>query len=385
MIRRCSEVIPRLLEEANGIAQSYIPGVKRVTRAGPAPDHKPSILQDYELGRAMEIDVLVRAPAAFARAAGLSTPMLDLMARARPSGRATKGSIRADRVRKHALTAPPRSYHCFRSKNKNENEEFDMQVKGKVCVVTGAASGIGEAVARAYAQAGARGVVVADLKTSRDRLANVAGDIDGLAVTADVGLEDDIKALIAAAEAKFGPVDIFFSNAGLSRKGQETASDADWDVSWRVHVMSHVFAARALVPGMLARGSGYLLNTASAAGLLASLNSMPYGVTKNAAVALAEHLAIQYGDRGIRVSVLCPQSVQTGMTTPGPSAARVDGVLQPAEVARMVIEAMEAERFLILSHPQVHEYMQRKASSRDRWLAGMRRLRDKIYGAPGSV
>jgi short-subunit dehydrogenase len=154
-------------------------------------------------------------------------------------------------------------------------------------------------------------------------------------------------------------------------------------VSWRVHVMSHVFAARALVPKMLARGSGYLLNTASAAGLLASLNAMPYGVTKNAAVALAEHLAIQYGDRGIRVSVLCPQSVQTGMTTPGPSAARVDGVLQPSDVARMVIEAMEAERFLILTHPQVAEYMQRKASSRERWLSGMRRLRDKIYG--GSV
>ena len=126
-----------------------------------------------------------------------------------------------------------------------------MHVKGKVCVVTGAASGIGEAVARAYAEAGARGVVVADLKTSRDRLAKVAGDIDGLAVTGDVGLEEDIKALIAAAEDKYGPVDVFFSNAGLSRKGQESASDADWDVSWRVHVMSHVFAARALVPGML--------------------------------------------------------------------------------------------------------------------------------------
>ena len=122
-----------------------------------------------------------------------------------------------------------------------------MHVKDKVCVVTGGASGIGEAVARAYAEAGARGVVVADLKTSRDRLASVAGDIDGLAVTADVGLEEDIKALIAAAEDKYGPVDVFFSNAGLSRKGQETASDADWDVSWRVHVMSHVFAARALV------------------------------------------------------------------------------------------------------------------------------------------
>jgi NAD(P)-dependent dehydrogenase (short-subunit alcohol dehydrogenase family) len=259
-----------------------------------------------------------------------------------------------------------------------------MHVKDKVCVVTGAASGIGEAVARAYAQAGARGVVVADLRTSGDRLASVAGEIGGLAVAADVAQESEIQSLIAAAETRFGPVDVFFSNAGLSRKGQETADDADWDVSWRVHVMSHVFAARALLPGMLARGSGYLLNTASAAGLLASLNSMPYGVTKHAAVALAEHLAIQYGDRGIRVSVLCPQSVQTGMTTPGPSAARVDGVMVPDEVARIVIEAMEAERFLILSHPQVHEYMQRKASNAERWLTGMRRLRDKIYGAARS-
>jgi NAD(P)-dependent dehydrogenase (short-subunit alcohol dehydrogenase family) len=259
-----------------------------------------------------------------------------------------------------------------------------MHVKDKVCVVTGAASGIGEAIARAYAQAGARGVVVADLKSSRDKLASVAAEIGGLAVPADVAQESEIQSLIATAETRFGPVDVFFSNAGLSRKGQETADDADWDVSWRVHVMSHVFAARALVPGMLARGSGYLLNTASAAGLLASLNSMPYGVTKHAAVALAEHLAIQYGDRGIRVSVLCPQSVQTGMTTQGPSAARVDGVMVADEVARIVIEAMEAERFLILSHPQVHEYMQRKASNPERWLTGMRRLRDKIYGAQRS-
>src|ERR1700748_3754762 len=179
-----------------------------------------------------------------------------------------------------------------------------MHIKGKVCVVTGGASGIGEATAR--------GVVVADLKTSRDRLAQVAGDIDGLAVTADVGLEEDVKALIAAAEAKYSAIDVFFSNAGLSRKGQESASDADWDVSWRVHVMSHVFAARVLVPKMLARGSGYLFNTASAAGLLASLNSLPYGVTKSAAVALAEHLAIPYGHRGICVGVLCPPSVHTG-------------------------------------------------------------------------
>ena len=391
-----TDIIPRLLDEANGIAQSCFLTVKRVTRTGPAPNHKPSILQDYELGRAMEIDALVRAPAAFARRAGLATPMLDMLAalaiRQGPRRRGFMGladrptALRATFHKGKELTAvAATSSQCFNRNEPLSKGSRNMHVKGKVCVVTGAASGIGEAVARAYAEAGARGVVVADLKTSRDRLAAVAGDIDGLAVTADVGLEEDVKALIAAAEDKYGPVDVFFSNAGLSRKGQESASDADWDVSWRVHVMSHVFAARALVPGMLARGSGYLLNTASAAGLLASLNSMPYGVTKNAAVALAEHLAIQYGDRGIRVSVLCPQSVQTGMTTPGPSAARVDGVLQPPEVARMVIEAMEAERFLILSHPQVGEYMQRKASSRDRWLSGMRRLRDKIYGAPKSA
>ena len=187
-----------------------------------------------------------------------------------------------------------------------------MNPKGKVCVVTGGASGIGEATRARFAKAGAKGVVVADLNA--DKLAAVARDINGLAVVTDVAKEADIKALVAAAEAKYGPVDIFFSNAGISRKGQEDASDADWDISWRVHVMSHVFAARAVLPGMLTRGSGYLLNTASAAGLLASLNSMPYGVTKSAAIALAEHLSIQYGDRGIRVSVLCPQAVKTGMS-----------------------------------------------------------------------
>ena len=255
-----------------------------------------------------------------------------------------------------------------------------MHPRGKVCVVTGAASGIGEAVARAYAEAGAKGVVIADLNA--ERLARVASDIDALAVPTDVSQESDIKALIAKAEARFGPVDVFYSNAGISRAGQQDASDADWDLNWRVHVLSHVFAARALVPGMLARGSGYLLNTASAAGLLTSMNSMAYGVTKSAAVSLAEHLAIQYGDRGINVSVLCPQSVQTGMTSGRPGAASVDGVMTAAEVARIVVDAMEAERFMILSHPTVHEYEQRKTRDRDRWLSGMRRLRNKIYGAP---
>jgi NAD(P)-dependent dehydrogenase (short-subunit alcohol dehydrogenase family) len=256
-----------------------------------------------------------------------------------------------------------------------------MNPRGKICVVTGAASGIGEAVARAFAAAGARGVVVADMNA--EKLAKVAGEIGALAVPTDVSKEADIKALVAAAEAKFGPVDVFYSNAGISRAGQEDASDADWDLNWRVHVMSHVFAARALVPGMLARGSGYLINTASAAGLLASMNSMAYGVTKSAAVSLAEHLAIQYGDKGIRVSVLCPQSVQTGMTSARPGAASVDGVMTATEVAQIVVAAMEAEKFLILSHETVYDYEQRKTSNRDRWLTGMRRLRNKIYGVSG--
>ncbi len=257
-----------------------------------------------------------------------------------------------------------------------------MNLQGKVCVVTGAASGIGEAVARAFVAAGAAGVVVAD--TNREQLARVAAEIGALAVPTDVSKEADIVALIAAAETRFGPIDVFYSNAGISRAGMEDAPDADWDLNWRIHVMSHVFAARALVPGMLARGAGYLINTASAAGLLASMNSMAYGVTKSAAVALAEHLAIQYGDKGIRVSVLCPQAVQTGMTSGRPGAASVDGTMTAPEVAKIVVEAIEAERFLILSHETVHDYEARKVSNRDRWLTGMRRLRNKIYGTPAA-
>jgi len=174
-----------------------------------------------------------------------------------------------------------------------------MKVKDKVCVVTGAAGGIGEAVARRYAREGAKGVVVADLDGGR--LKKVAGEIKGLAVACDVAKEADVRHLIAEAEKNFGPVDVFFSNAGIGRGGHEDASDKDWADSWAIHVMAHVYAARALVPGMLERKSGYLLNTASAAGLLASLGSAPYGVTKHAGVALAEHLSIQYGDKGIAV------------------------------------------------------------------------------------
>jgi len=242
-------------------------------------------------------------------------------------------------------------------------------------VVTGAAGGIGEAIARRYAKEGAKGVVVADRDAGR--LESVAKDIKGVAVACDVAKEADIRHLIAEAERHYGPVDVFFSNAGIGRGGHEDATDKDWADSWAIHVMAHVYAARALVPKMLARGEGYLLNTASAAGLLASMGSAPYGVTKHAGVALAEHLSIQYGDRGIRVSVLCPQAVDTNMLRmAGATAASVDGVLHTDAVAQTVIDAMDAEAFLILPHPEVKEYMARKLD-RDRWLRGMRRLRDK--------
>ncbi|MBV8392427.1 MAG: SDR family oxidoreductase, partial [Alphaproteobacteria bacterium] len=250
-----------------------------------------------------------------------------------------------------------------------------MKLQGKVCVVTGAAGGIGEAIARRYAKEGAKGVVVADRDGAR--VEKVAKEIGGLAVACDVGVESEIRKLVAAAEAKFGDVDVFFSNAGIGRGGHEDATDKDWADSWAIHVMAHVYAARALVPKMLKRKSGYLLNTASAAGLLASMGSAPYGVTKAGGVALAEHLSIQYGDKGIAVSVLCPQAVYTDMLRmAGAGAASVDGVLNTDAVAQSVIEAMDEERFLILTHPQVTDYMARKLD-RDRWLRGMRRLRDK--------
>lgn len=250
-----------------------------------------------------------------------------------------------------------------------------MKVKDKVCVVTGAAGGIGEAIARRFVKEGARGVVVADRDAAR--LETVARDLGALAVAGDIGQEAEVRRLIAEAEKKYGQVDVFFSNAGIGRGGHEDATDKDWADSWAIHVMAHVYAARDLVPKMLKRGEGYLLNTASAAGLLASMGSAPYGVTKAAGVALAEHLSIQYGDRGIRVSVLCPQAVDTDMLRmAGATAASVDGVILVDAVAQTVIEAMDAETFLILPHPEVKEYMERKLD-RDRWLRGMRRLRDK--------
>ena len=249
-----------------------------------------------------------------------------------------------------------------------------MKIEGKSVVVTGGASGIGLALARRFRTEGARGIVLADLQEKA--LLDAAGEIDALAVPCDVADEADIKRLVAAAEDAFGPIDVFVSNAGIARMGGVDAPDEEWRQNWDIHVMAHVYAARAVAPRMAARGSGYLVNTASAAGLLSHVESATYSVTKHAAVAFAEWLSIAYGDRGVRVSVLCPQAVRTAMLTGrDEGVASLDGVLEPEQVADSVIEAMEREEFLILPHGEVQDYVQRKATDRERWLRGMRKLR----------
>ena len=249
-----------------------------------------------------------------------------------------------------------------------------MNIEGKSVVVTGGASGIGLALARRFRAEGARGIALADLQ--EDALLAVAGEIDALAVPCDVADEVDIKRLVAAAEDAFGPIDVFVSNAGIVRMGGEDAPDEEWRQNWDIHVMAHVYAARAVAPKMAARGSGYLVNTASAAGLLSHVESATYSVTKHAAVAFAEWLSVAYGDRGVRVSVLCPQAVRTAMLAGrDEGVASLDGVLEPEQVADSVIDAMEREAFLILPHPEVQDYMQRKTADYDRWLKGMRKLR----------
>ena len=248
-----------------------------------------------------------------------------------------------------------------------------MDIRGKVAIVTGGASGIGAGLARRFAVEGARGIVVADVNL--ERAEGVARDIGALAVCCDVSREADIQALVAAARERFGQVDIFMSNAGiLGRPGGIELEDALWDKMWQIHGMAHVWAARAVVPEMVARGDGYFVVTASAAGLLNIVESAPYGVTKHAALGFAEWLRIAYGRRGLRVSCLCPQSVQTDMTAQGAGSAGLDGVLTADQVAADVVAAMRDEKFLILPHPEVAQYFLRKAEDYDRWIGGMQKL-----------
>jgi NAD(P)-dependent dehydrogenase (short-subunit alcohol dehydrogenase family) len=254
-----------------------------------------------------------------------------------------------------------------------------MNIEGKCVVVTGAASGIGAALARRFAAEGARGVVLADRQP--DLLAAVAGELAGsLAVECDVTQESQLQAVVDQAEDRFGPIDLFCSNAGIVVPGGADASDEIWRRSLDVNVMAHVYAARIMVPRMVERGGGYLLQTASAAGLLTQIGSAPYSVTKHAALALAEWLAITFGDKGIKVSVLAPQAVNTAMTAgiENGGVAGVDGMLEPEAVADAVVRGLATEEFLILPHPEVLEYFRRKASDYDRWIGGMQRLQARF-------
>ncbi len=252
-----------------------------------------------------------------------------------------------------------------------------MQIQGKVVVVTGGASGIGEALCRRFALEGAR-VAVADVNAQG--AARVAGEVKGLPIKCDVSKEDEIIALVNRTQSELGPIDIFCGNAGIIEIGAVEASNAAWQRIWEINVMAHVYAARAVFPGMIARGGGYFLITASAAGLLSQIGSAPYSVTKHAAVGLAENLAITYGDQGIKISVICPQAVRTRMTglTGNGGVAAVDGLIEAEKVAEDVLQGIAAEKFLILPHPEVQTYMERKVTDYDRWLAGMRRLQARF-------
>jgi NAD(P)-dependent dehydrogenase (short-subunit alcohol dehydrogenase family) len=250
-----------------------------------------------------------------------------------------------------------------------------MQIQGRVAIITGGANGIGRALCLRFAKEGAKAIVVADIDAQGAK--RVADEIHGVATVTDVSNEADIQSLVAMATDKFGQVDIFCSNAGIGAAGGPEAPDRDWERSWNINVMAHVYAARAVLPQMLARGEGYLLQTVSAAGLLTQIGSAPYSVTKHAALGFAEWLAITYGDQGIRVSALCPQGVKTDMLLKAQFAGGaflLEGALEPEQVADEVVKTMAEEKFLVLPHPEAAKYFQNKANDYERWIRGMRKL-----------
>jgi NAD(P)-dependent dehydrogenase (short-subunit alcohol dehydrogenase family) len=257
-----------------------------------------------------------------------------------------------------------------------------MEVADRVVVVTGGAHGIGRALARRFASAGAEIVIVADVDA--DGAWTVAREIGGMAIRCDVSHENEVAQLVDKVHIAKGRIDIFCSNAGIGVGGGPEANDADWQRIWDVNVMAHVYVARHALPSMLARKDGYLLGTVSAAGLLNHMFAAPYGVTKAAALSFFEWLSIAHGDEGIRVSCLCPQGVKTDML----AAERRKGLdfltataLEPDQVAEIVLQGIRDEKFLILPHPEVADYFVRKATDYDRWLKGMRRLRANIVAA----
>ena len=251
-----------------------------------------------------------------------------------------------------------------------------MDLLNKTAIITGGSGGIGKAMAKAFLKEGAKGIVLADL--NRDTVEEAAKELGCDSMVCNVTDEQQIQDVATFTKEKFGQIDLVCSNAGAGGEGLLTdAVDKVWQNQWELHVMSHVYAARAVLPDMISRGEGYLLNTASAAGLLAALGSGPYTVTKAAAVKLAEFISITHGDEGIKVSVLCPQGVNTAMAPKSFGDGQTDGVIEPEELAQTVVEAIREERFHVLPHPEVEEYVRRKGDDVDRWLVGMRRLKRK--------
>jgi NAD(P)-dependent dehydrogenase (short-subunit alcohol dehydrogenase family) len=260
-----------------------------------------------------------------------------------------------------------------------------MKVEGKVVVVTGGAGGIGRALVERFVKEGARHVAIADLNEAEAKRAAEAinpATCAGLGV--DVAREADIRRLVTETE-RIGPIDLFCSNAGIlavdgNARDATSASNDTWERAWAVNVMAHVYAARAVLPSMIARKSGYFLHTVSAAGLLSQIAGAPYSTTKHAAIGFAESLAITHKDDGIKVSVLCPQAVRTAMIEGNATmfGADVDGVATPEHVAQCAIDGLEKETFLILPHPNVAQYVAKKGESYDRWIGGMAKLRRMI-------
>ena len=258
-----------------------------------------------------------------------------------------------------------------------------MELSGRVIVVTGAGRGIGRALVRRFAAEAPRALVTADIDDAG--IQSVAREVGGDAVQCDVSNEADVVRLITQTETAHGRIDVFCSNAGIAVAGGPEASDADWQRIWEVNVLSHVYVARYVLPGMLARRDGYIVGTVSAAGLLNHVFAAPYGVTKVAALSFFEWLAIAHGEAGIRVSCLCPQGVKTEMLAAERRALGTNfltaGAIEPDAVADAVVKGIGSERFLILPHPEVAEYFRRKADDYDRWLRGMRRLRSNLLDA----
>jgi len=251
-----------------------------------------------------------------------------------------------------------------------------MDLLDKTAIITGGSGGIGKAMAKAFLGEGAKGIVLADL--NKEALDAAATELGCDSMVCNVTDQQQINELASFTKEKYGQIDLFCSNAGAGGEGLLTdAADEVWQNQWELHVMSHVYAARAVLPDMISRGEGYLLNTASAAGLLAAIGSGPYTVTKAAAVKLAEFISITHGDEGIRVSVLCPQGVNTAMAPRSFGDGQTDGIIEPEQLAQTVVETIREERFYVLPHPEVEEYVRITGDDIDRWLVGMRRLRRK--------